>query len=153
MRFQSNAKNPRRQSSRRITFRHRKFSSLSGNIFPFNGVYNPASVPRRVTSSWKQKILEFFQLLRRIPQFFRTREFLRAELLTFQDRDDFLDILDSLDSLDSGNFLLLVDNLFLWYFSHIETKRTLKVIHIVPVDLLEPINANSAPSFVNFLVI
>lgn len=61
----------------------------------------------------KTKILEFFQLLRRIPQFFRTQEFLRAELLTFRDRDNFLDILDSLDSLDSGNFLLLVDNLFL----------------------------------------
>lgn len=59
---------------------------------------------------------------------FPNAEFLRAELLTFQDRDNFLDILDSLDSLDSGNFLLLVDNLSLWYFSHIETKRTLKVI-------------------------
>lgn len=84
---------------------------------------------------------------------FPNAEFLRAELLTFQDRDNFLDILDSVDSLDSGNFLLLVDNLSLWYFSHIETKRTLKVIHIVPVDLLEPVNANSAPSSVNFLVI
>lgn len=84
---------------------------------------------------------------------FPNAEFLRAELSTFQDRDDFLDILDSLDSLDRGNFLLLVDNLFLLYFSHIETKRTPKVIHIVPVDLLEHANANSAPSFVNFLAI
>lgn len=152
MRFQSNAKNPRRQSSRRITFRHRKFSSLSGNIFPFNGVYSPVSVPRRVTSSWKQKILEFFQLLRRIPQFFRTQEFLRAELLTFQDRDNFLDILDSLDSLDSGNFLLLVEHFFLWYFSHIETNSE-SYSHRPYRSPREPVNANSARSFVSFLVI